>query len=62
MYYWDYLQQNPDYAQSADSISGFIGMIFVTCSYSKVHGANMGPLWDQQDPGGPHVGPMNFAI
>ena len=23
---------------------------------SKVHGANMGPIW------GPHVGPMNFAI
>ena len=21
-----------------------------------------GPLWDRQDPGGPHVGPMNFAI
>ena len=27
----------------------------------KVHGANMGPIWGQQDPGGPHVGPMNFA-
>ena len=21
----------------------------------KVHGANMGPIWDRQDPGGPHV-------
>ena len=29
---------------------------------SKVHGANMGPIWDRQDPGGPHVGHMNFAI
>ena len=29
---------------------------------SKVHGANMGPTWCRQDPGGPHVGPMNFAI
>ena len=29
---------------------------------SKVHGANMGPIWSQEDPGGPHVGPMNFAI
>ena len=29
---------------------------------SKVHGANMGPIWGQQDPGEPHVGPMNFAI
>ena len=29
---------------------------------SKVHGANMGPIWGCQDPGGPHVGPMNFAI
>ena len=29
---------------------------------SNVHGANMGPIWGRQDPGGPHVGPMNFAI
>ena len=29
---------------------------------SKVHGTNMGPIWGQQDPDGPHVGPMNFAI
>ena len=28
---------------------------------SKVHGANMGPIWGRQDPGGPQVGPMNFA-
>ena len=29
---------------------------------NKVHGANMGPIWGRQDLGGPHVGPMNFAI
>ena len=29
---------------------------------SKVDRANMGPIWGRQDPGGPHVGPMNFAI
>ena len=29
---------------------------------SKVHGANMGPIWGRQDPGGPHVDPMNLAI
>ena len=28
----------------------------------KVYGADMGPIWGWQDPGGPHVGPMNFAI
>ena len=22
----------------------------------------MGPFWSRQDPGGPHVGPMNFAF
>ena len=22
----------------------------------------MGSIWGQQDPGGPHVGPMNFVI
>ena len=32
------------------------------CPDSKVHGASMGPIWGRQDPGGPHVGPMNFAI
>ena len=29
---------------------------------SKDHGANMGPIWGRQDPGGPHVGPINFAL
>ena len=29
---------------------------------SKVHGPNIGPIWGQQDPGGPHVGPMDFVI
>ena len=29
---------------------------------NKVRGANIGPIWGRQDPGGPLVGPMNFAI
>ena len=29
---------------------------------SKVDGAKVGPTWGRQDPGGPHVGPMNLAI
>ena len=29
---------------------------------SKIRGASMGPIWDRQDPGGSHVGPMNFVI
>ena len=29
---------------------------------SKVHGANVGPTSGRQNPGGPHIGPMNFAI
>ena len=29
---------------------------------SMVHGANMGPIWGRQDPGGPYVGPVNFSI
>ena len=29
---------------------------------SKVHGANMGPIWDRQDPAVPHVGPMNLVL
>ena len=34
----------------------------IAISDSKVHGANMGPTWGRQDPGGPHVGHMNLAI
>ena len=34
----------------------------VTNPVSKVHGANMGPSWGLQDPSGPYVSPMNFAI
>ena len=29
---------------------------------NKVDGANMGPTWGRQGPGGPHVCPMNLAI
>ena len=29
---------------------------------SKVHGANMGPTWGWQDPGGPHVGHFKIVI
>ena len=28
----------------------------------KVPEATMGPIWDRQDPAGPHIGPMNLAI
>ena len=31
-------------------------------SDSKVHGANMGAIWGQQDPSGPHVGHVSLAI
>ena len=27
---------------------------------NKVPGANMGPIWGRQDPGGPHVGPRTL--
>ena len=37
-------------------------IISLDCPDSKVHGANMGPIWGRKDPGGPHVVPMNFAI
>ena len=29
---------------------------------NKVYGANMGPIWGRQDPGGSHIGPMDLAI
>ena len=35
---------------------------YLSSSDNNVHGAYMGPSWGRQDPGGPHVGPMNLAI
>ena len=29
---------------------------------SNVHGGQHGAIWGRKDPGGPHDGPMNFAI
>ena len=45
-----------------DQILGYIRCCIGSYPDSKIHGANMGPIWGRQDPGGPHVGPMNFAI
>ena len=39
-----------------------VSVFFYVEPDSRVHGANMGPIWDRQDPGGPHVGFMNLAI
>ena len=36
--------------------------ILVAIPDSKVYGVYVGPTWGRQDPGGPHVGPMNLAI
>ena len=36
--------------------------LMIIASDIKVHGANMEPIWGRQDPGGPHVGPIIFAI
>ena len=38
------------------------GVYLNTFPDSKVNWAYMGPIWGRQDPGGSHVGPINFAI
>ena len=45
-----------------DHCWGYKTGALLTIPESKVHVANMGPIWGRQDPGGPHVGPINFAI
>ena len=42
--------------------AGNVALGWVYNPDSKVHGANMGSIWGRQDPGEPHVGPMNLAI
>ena len=39
-----------------------INVLTLNSPDSKVHGANMGPTWGWKDPGGFHVGPINFAL
>ena len=46
-----------------------VPIILVACKSGMLKGGKhtliarfMGPIWGRQDPGGPHVGPMNFAI
>ena len=43
-------------------ITALVGNNMQRIPDSKVHGANMWPIWGRRDPGGPHVGPMNFAV
>ena len=50
------------YAKHTLSNNMHLNIVTYASPDSKVHGANMGPIWGRQDPGGPHVGPMNFAI
>ena len=48
----------------ADNFTCFSDLHMLDVGYafpdSKVHGANMGPTWGRQDPGRPHVGPINL--
>ena len=52
--YLNWLLQTISNRSSAGHIYAYPG--------SKVYGINMGPTWGRQDPGGPHVFPMNLAI
>ena len=36
--------------------------VWCACAYISLIARYMGPIWGRKDPGGPHVGPMNFAI
>ena len=44
------------------SINELVSVSVQVVPNTKVCGANMGPIWGRQDPGGPHVVAMNFAI
>ena len=50
------------YSTVINYVCNILRWFFNTTPDSKFHAANMGPIWGRQDPGGPHVGPMNFAI
>ena len=63
------LQDYYNETKSVRSSTQVVGVLVVTCDTNtlyypdnKLHGANIGPIWGRQDPGGPYVGLMNFAI
>ena len=61
--YLNLKSEAPGTSTYADSVMAMIGSCVCNdLPDSKVHEANMGPIWGRQDPDGPHVGPMNFAI
>ena len=47
---------------SAHHTIGEINALMCDNPDNKVRGAYKGPTWGRQDPGWPHVGPMNLAI
>ena len=58
---WVFIQLNDKIhtrMEVADKSFRIVCHIYVLCSSNfpdnKVHGANMGPIWGQQDSGGPH--------
>ena len=50
------------YCDGALLVEWVPGLNMLNTPDSKVHGANMGPIWGRQDPDGPHVVPMNLVI
>ena len=58
---WQY-EQHILYCMAAGHLSSHRFLHALDYPDNKVYGANMGPIWGRQVPGGPHVGPMNFAI
>ena len=59
---WTYNLDIGDICSTRNDLSMAHDMAIEATPDSKVYGANVGPIWGRQDPGGPHVGPMNFAI
>ena len=61
-WHWQKVQNNFYLTSIAGYWLGIQPDLHIHTPNSKVHGANMGPIWGLQDPGRPHVGPMNFTI
>ena len=59
---WTHNLDIGDICSSRNDLSMAHDMVIEATLKSKVHGANMGPIWGRQDQDGPHVGPMSFAI
>ena len=61
---WEMIQQKQHKIQNGVKSTAMVALVMMSPQqpWEQDSWGNMGPIWDRQGPGGPHDGPMNFAL